>query len=708
MEPRATIDFETRSACDLKKHGSWRYSLDPSTQILCLTYHVPGMPDDDAGLWHPDFPHLGIPEANPDDYLIALCDWIELNGLVEAHNAWFERGIWTNLLHPRYGFPHIQHRQWRCSAAKAAALALPRALGDAVAALKLATQKDMEGHVLMKKISKPRKALKVERDEWANDHGSGKCTQCKGKGTYKRKPCPKCGGLGSFGESDAPALPTLWHEQDEQLVDLFDYCKTDTLAEKGLSDAIPDLNPEETEMYLLDQKINERGFQLDVEAVDAALAIIADETEELNGRLAEVTDGAVLKATQRDRMKKWFATQGLELADTQGATIDFELERATDPIIKEALSIVRELGRSSTGKYQAMARWRCPDGRVRGGLLYHGATTGRWSGAGVQPHNFVRGTIKDQNELWRFIKSRDRASIRAQYGSVMLALANALRGAICAPEGRQLYVADYASIEARVLLWLADDEKHLDLFRRGADLYCDMAESIYQRPINKKDHPEERQLGKVAILGLGYQMGWRKFVESAWTMGGVKIDDDLARITVDAYREKYWRVADLWQAQERAAMNAVVSWRRERCGKVTWFRDDRFLYAELPSKRRLSYPFPDLQMRETSWGEPKLTLTFEGVNPYNRQWQRQTTYGGMIVENLVQAIARDIMADAMLRCEATGTYQPVLSVHDELVAEAEEGQGNVKDFEALLTACPAWAAGCPISAEGYQTVRYRK
>jgi DNA polymerase len=709
QEPRAICDFETRSQCDLRKHGSWRYSLDPTTSVLCMAFRVPSWPADEFGLWHPALPHLDIPEEDMFGNLVDLFDWILAGGIVEAHNAWFERGVWTNICVPRHAFPPVLHTQWRCSAAKAAALSLPRALGDVAAALRLPIQKDKEGHLLMKKVSKPRKALKREGDEWLNDHGAGKCTVCKGKGSYKRKPCEKCDGLGTFeGDVDAvPEMQTKWHETAEQLADLWLYCGTDVLAEAGVSADIPDLPEAETDLYLLDQAINERGFQLDPAAVDTALTLIAQETADLNVKLAEVTGGQVLKATQRERMKKWFATQGLYLDNTQGTTIDAALEGATG-IVREALGIVRELGRSSTSKYQAMSRWMCPDGRVRGGLLYHGASTGRWSGAGVQPHNFVRGTVKDQVQLWDVLSTLDREFIREEYGSVMLALANALRGAICAAPGHKLYVADYASIEARVIIWLAEDEEHLAVFLDPkADIYCEMASRIYERPINKKDHPDERQLGKVAILGLGYQMGAKKFVDAAANFG-ITLDADMSQTTVDAYRDKFWRIVEMWSLMERAAMEAISTRQRIPCGRVIWFVEDRFLYCQLPSGRRLAYPFPEVQTKLTSWGEPKLTVTFEGINPYSRRWERQGTYGGMLVENIVQAISRDIMAEAMLRCELSGTYQPVLSVHDELVAEAKDGTGNVKEFEALLTQPPVWALDCPIVAEGYSTFRYRK
>ena len=719
-EPRATCDFETRSECNLKTHGSWKYSLDPTTQVMCLAFHLPHWPDADWGLWHPAFPSLDIPEDDVFGNLHDLLVWIQQGGLVEAHNAFFERGIWTNILVPRYAFPAVRHEQWRCSAAKAAALSLPRALGDVAAVLKLPVQKDAEGHLLMRKASKPRKELTAELSEWANLHGAGKCTQCKGKGTYKRKTCAKCEGLGTFeGEmDDVPEMPTLWHETPEMLADLWAYCAVDVLAEAGVSTSLPDLSPAETEMYLLDQKVNERGFQLDTEAVTTALSLIAAETSDFCRQLSDITDGQVLRATQRARMTKWFASKELILLNTQGdtldaaiATIDANLDPfdpLADPALREGLCIVRELGRSSTAKFQTMRLWACPDGRVRGGLLYHGASTGRWSGAGVQPHNFVRGTIKDQVLLWEVLKTQDREFIREEYGSVMLALSNGLRGAIVAPEGQQLYVADYSGIEARVLFWLAGDEDGLDLFRAGTDIYCDMASTIYGRPINKKDHPDERQLGKTAILGLGYQMGAKSFIDAALTMGGVVIDMEMAKQTVDAYRDKYWRVVTMWADQERAALEAISTGARIPCGKVIWFVEDRFLYCQLPSGRRLAYPFPKVEGRTTSWGEWKLSVTFEGVDTYTRKWKRLHTYGGMIVENIVQAVSRDLMAEAMLRCERSDVYRPVLSVHDEIIAEADAGQGDVQEFERLLTQAPVWALDCPITAEGWTGQRYRK
>ena len=685
IQDRATIDFETRSACSLRKTGSWRYSLDPTTQIMCLAFRLPYWEKGRTGLWHPAFPQFGVKETEDLDDLGDLLEWVDDGGLVEAHNAWFERGIWLNILAPRHGWPTIAHEQWRCSAAKAASHALPRGLDDVTLALRLRVKKDMEGSKVMKKMMKPRKPRKAEKLAWEKEHG------------------------------DTP-MPLLWHETKELFERLCDYCRVDVLAEEGVSEAVPDLNESETELYLLDQRMNERGFQLDSEAVDIALDLIAKESVILNKELAKVTDGKVTKATQRAQMIAWFADEGLHLENSQKATLD-EVMADTDadlsPKVRRGLELVRELGRSSTAKYQSMANWQCPDGRVRGGLLYHGASTGRWSGAGVQPHNFVKGTEKDMGTLWDIIKTRkrniiQRAAGKDGKGSVMEALANGLRGAIIAAEGSQLYVADFAAIEARVLLWAAEDEDALEVFRRKEDIYKAMAMDIYDISMEEVTG-DQRQHGKQAVLGCGYQMGWTKF-QATCAKYGIIIDDETAERIVTAYRAKFWRVVEMWTAQEETAIRATMAkkFKEIECGHVAWLRGDGYLYCELPSGRRLAYPQPEIRERETPWGKPKLSLTYCGVNPLSRKWQRQTTYGGMIVENIIQGMARDLMAEAMLRCEQSGIYAPVLSVHDELIAEAKLETGDVKEFEDMMAECPPWATGCPIEAAGWAGTRYRK
>lgn len=715
--PRATIDFETRSQCDIKKCGSWRYSLDLTTEILCLAFRLPHWKPGYVSLWHPAFHHLNLHEEGKYWELDELYQWIDDGGLIEAHNAWFERGIWANKMVP-LGAPAIGHRQWRCSAAKAAAHALPRSLGDVADVLETEEQKDTEGEKLMKKLSKPRKPVQADYLSWYRIHvpcracqGAGKTQEVKKDGTPKKNlsKCSRCVGKGHRRDiSRVPPLPVLWLESSEFYAQLFDYCRHDVLTEEETSAVVPDLSPEETEIYLVDQAVNERGFQLDPEAIDIALTLIAQEVQILNAELLDLTDGVVERATQRDRMLRWFVEQGLLLENSQAATIDEALKRTRlSPHVRRGLELVRALGRSSTSKYLTMKRWMCPDGRVRGGLLFHGAGTGRWSGMGVQPHNFVKGKIKDMASLWTVLKEGTREEIIDIYDDVMTALSYALRGAITAASGRRLYVADFAAIEARVVLWLAEDEEALGIFRRGDDIYLEMASDIFGHICTKSD-TYERALGKIAVLGLGFQMGWKKFID---TCAKFKIDisEEMGQKVVAAYRERFWLVKQMWTDMERAAIEAVEDPEKIIfCGRVKWCFTYGFLYCTLPSGRKLAYPEPEVHLKKTSWGEMKSTLTFMGVHPKIRQWVRLSAYGGLLVENIVQAVARDLMADAMLRCEHSGTYLPVLSVHDELIAEAEEDAGQVHEFETLMAACPSWATGLPIEASGWTGHQYRK
>ena len=273
--------------------------------------------------------------------------------------------------------------------------------------------------------------------------------------------------------------------------------------------------------------------------------------------------------------------------------------------------------------------------------------------------------------------------------------------------------ADYASIEARVVMWLAGEEHGLELFRTGADIYCDMASDIYGYPVTKA-HTKERGMGKIAILGLGYQMGAAKF-QAQCALQGQEIDDEFAQQVVTAYREKYATIRQLWYDQEDAAITAVRRGTHRdarytlpvQAGLVHWQLLGRFLYCTLPSGRRLAYPDAKIQSRITPWGAEKPALTYKGVNGFAHQWQRQHAYGGMLVENITQAISRDILADALIRCEKSDIFTPILTCHDEIIAEGEPGL-SVKQFEQLVSENPSWGSGIPIAAEGWSGARYRK
>jgi hypothetical protein len=390
------------------------------------------------------------------------------------------------------------------------------------------------------------------------------------------------------------------------------------------------------------------------------------------------------------------------------------------------------------------------------------------SGKGVQPHNFIRGYQEIMMEVCEDILRADPELLRLLYnGSVLEVLSKATRGALVATKGKRLMVADFAAIEARVLLWLAIAMDALEVFYRGEDIYLDMASAIFKYLCtNKDDFPFERKVGKAAILGLGYQMGWEKFEDECRNKNGITDQEpQFFKDVVKVYREeRFPQVKSFWYDMNEAAIEAVKRYDpkvsakgpRIECRRITWFMWGQFLHMELPSGRllsyfrpiikvRVSYQFPAINERGHSCsvmvsgpadmtesqarrkalanakiaaktlvpnGTPKVfkneTLTFMHENSKTRQWERKETYGGELVENATQATARDLMAEAMLRVDQHPNYDLLLSVHDEVIAESDEDKGSTKELEELMAQLPPWAEGCPVNAEGWSGYRYRK
>lgn len=744
---QATVDFETRSACDIKL-GAYVYSRHETTDVLCLAYLLPGM--DEPGLWHRSHHDLLIEESEPPEELLAF---VLAGGLVEAHNAFFERCVWTNRMVADYGWPAVPPTSWRCSAAKASAMSLPRDLDGAAKAMGLPFEKDMTGRATMLRVSKPRRVKGVD------------------------------------------GVTRLQFREDEaDLTSTWAYCQQDVRVEHLLSQAIPDLSEEELRVWQMDQHMNWRGARFDVDMARSALELADRFRRRLNESLEQLT--GIASATKRQAVRDWLLEhEGLDLPDTAGDTIEWYL--ANVPLsdrCKMVLRIVMDVNRTSTRKYQAAIDRADEEGVVRDLLMYHGAGTGRWSGKGVQVHNFPARDliVKDFDEAARMITEGDLEWCIAMYGDVMRLLSHSLRGMVVARPGRDLMTADYAAIEARCVLWEADAFKALDVFRLGGDIYCDMATGIYGFQVLKGVHKDERQFGKQAVLGLGYGMGFVTFLLTcrkydihfsreqvarilgndrlleleAWVRGYLCLDappaemtpeqakkysakkrqaavvrqrlldarEDVSAIvhelalmkhTTDVYRNRYPEVKEMWKAQEEAAIQAVQRKATFHdpvvCGKVKWYLseerrcDDGFvvpagkwLHLELPSGRRVSYCDPEVKMVKTSWGESRPGLRYMSVDGVTRKWVRTSTYGGKLVENITQAVARDIMANAMMLAYEGGTYDTIMSVHDELVCEVDKDKGSLKEFEELMSNVPLWAAGCPIAAEAERYERYRK
>lgn len=741
---QVTIDFETRSAAPLKKTGAFRYASDPSTQVMMLAYKIDDGP---TQLWYsPDIdapaelgrvlksgPNKGqqkvlcepIALYQGDDILQPLFHAIHQGAIVEAHNAMFERAIWRRICIEKFGWPDIPNPQWRCSAAKAASYALPRSLEEAGTHMGLAVQKDMEGSKLLHKLMK------------------------------RRKPT---------GDN-----PRVWPGDQEEFVRLGEYCVRDVDTEHELSSKLPDWPAIEWDYWHVDQRMNEDGIALDTDLARHCNFLSERVKDLLNLSIFELT--GIEKGSNRKKIQEWLEFRGYELPNMQAGTLDEMLERDDLPWdVKEVVRLTRSVNKTTTSKFAAMLLRADEDGRARDNLMFHAASTGRWGGRGIQMQNLKRGAVKDMDAACERIAAISAEDLIEEEDDPIDHLGDIIRGLIIPGSGKEFMVADYSAIEARGTMWLAGQEDALDVFRSGADIYCETASDIYGVPIDKKlakagdqFHFIARMLGKQSVLGLGYQMGPGKFLItcrgygihfdrklidsiisreeqdeiaiellSKWHMYGRSSEitkEDvisgeliLAKYIVDRYRTKYFRVKELWDDLNRSAIaavkdhqNGIKRWTPAAGGRVNYKVVGPFLACRLPSGRFLWYMHPELRMKKAPWAEdndpnpPKVeTLTYMGVDSRTKQFVRQATYGGHLTENVVQALSRDIMANALLLTERHPLYTPCLTVHDEIIAEVPKGQGDIRDFERLICQLPSWADGFPIEAEGERLLRYKK
>lgn len=642
-----SIDFETRSTADLRRTGVYRYAQDANTDVWCMAY---AFDDEDPKVWKP---------GNPLDQ--SLVEYIEQGGELRAWNAQFERTIWNDILAKRYGWPATTIDQWVCTAAEARAMALPGALGQAADVLGVHQQKDSQGASLMLRMARPR----------------------------------------SFDENKRP----IWWDIPERVQRLVDYCKQDVRTEVAVARAIRRLAENERRVFILDQRINDRGVCLDKKLAKAARSVAEKATLAANRALYDVTEGKVSKVSNVGKLTAWLADQGVA-AESLGKDSLAALRTTATGAVADALTLRAEAGKSSVAKIEAMLDAVCDDGRIRGMLLYHGASTGRWAGRLVQPQNFPRGDITDVEDYIPLVLAKDYDGLDALANPLSI-ISSMLRSMLVAAENHNLIAADFAAIEARVLAWLAGEELLLKTFASGGDVYKVMASRIYNvapGDVSKN----QRQVGKMAILGLGYGMGANKFMDSCQKMAGVTLSPVQSKEVVTLYRNTNRKIVGFWDDLNKAALAAVKDEGSiQTVGDIKYTQRGGYLWCVLPSKRPLAYARPRVVERETPWGSTSEAVSFEGMDSFTKKWTRHELYGGLLAENVVQAVARDIMAEAMLRLEDNG-YPVIMSVHDELVCEVPEGFGSVAEFEKLMSQCPEWASSCPIDAEGYMSKRYRK
>jgi DNA polymerase len=667
MKQYMVVDYETRSVANLRTKGkkigvgAYEYAVHPSTKILCVAWKIgtkEELPTTKTKVWA-----LHQEKDIPTEFLAALFD-PEIR--LVAHNAGFEQVITNHVLPYYYRHRFFSHKvaptpisRWICTAALAATHALPRSLEDACMVLRLPIQKDPMGKLLIQRHCQPRKPTKNN--------------------------------------------PAIWNDDPEGLTRLAKYCATDVDAETGLFLALPPLTQSERKIWMLNQRINTRGVQVDQALVRSALKIIAVESCELSARALEITQG--ISPTQNAKILKVLRGMGCELPNMQAKTVDDAISSglATGQA-RELLEIRQAISKTSTKKYLALDARSKSDGRLRDLQLYHGASTGREAGTGVQPHNFPRGTLEDVEGAIAAILEQDRAWLRALHGNVMAALSSVLRGCLRASPGHTLYCADFNAIEARVVFWLADHHRGLRLFEGGVDPYKEQAAIIFSKTVNNVTD-DERFVGKQSILGCGFGMGDRKFRLQCKSFGR-DISPDLAKLAIKAYRTKHAPVVQLWSNLEKAAIAATknpgVSY---RINHTRWFVKGKFLYCELPSGRSLAFFQPSVRYEPTPWGDKRPVLYHYGIEKH--QWVNRGTYGGKLTENVVQGIARDVMKESELRVEEHG-YIPLIDVHDEILSERKKGTGSLEEFETLMAQVPVWAKGLPVRVKGWCGERYKK
>lgn len=702
MSRELHIDFESRSAVDLKKTGVHVYAEGASTDLWCAAY---AFDDEPVKLWTPsvdihgdawDFPAAPIPDE--------IAKHVRDGGVLYAHNAAFERTIWHHILAKRYRWPEPDVTQWRCTMAMALAMALPGSLENAAAAVGLQTQKDMKGHALMLRMAKPR----------------------------KRTP------EGEF----------VWWDMAERKERLYAYCIQDVEVERELHQRLLPLSEVEQRLWHIDQRINDRGVHVDEKFCQAATRIVEQTIARLNAEMLVVTDYEVGGVTKVKELTEYVVKAGIPTDGIAKGDVVELLGRGDLPAgVRRALEIRQEGGKSSVSKIDALLRGRSRDGRARGLLQYHAASTGRWAGRRFQPQNLKRPdeTTDVPAAIAAIMAGRTSRTIEWAFGPPLSIVGDCIRGMVVAAPGRKFYVADFVSIEGVVLPWLAGEDWKLEAFRdyragNAPDLYIQSYCKTFGVPLFDKKDPR-RQVGKVMELASGFQGGHgaylrmgasgQKLVEltrmireathpAEWDRQSLKYETGAnglpedqwttLRIVIDSWRGAHPAIVQFWWDLEKAAIEAVRYPGRAvpvADGKIIFKKSGSFLWCRLPSGRALCYPYPRVEARMMPWGAEKFALVCKGVDAYTRKWGDCWLYGGLLAENVTQAAARDLLREAILRCEAAG-YGTVLHCHDENVAETDEGFGSLSEFERLMEVVPAWATGCPIAADGWEGTRYRK
>lgn len=656
------IDIETFSSVDIKKSGVYKYVEAKDFEILIIAYAFDTGPVKVIDLENGDKLHPEFSQA----LLNPKCE-------KKAHNAVFERLCFTKM-----GYA-TSIKDWSCSMVKAAYCGLPLSLDMLSKVLELKHAKLSSGTSLINYFSKPCTATK------------------KNQGRVRNLP-----------KHDF----TKWGKYIE-------YCKRDVEAEREVDLKLSNyvIPNKEKDLYLLDQKINDRGVRIDSDFAKVAVNINSYSSEIFESKIKSLTN--VDNPNSPAQLKKWIG----EVLKKEITSLDKEntenlLESTSNEIVREVLRCRQKLSKSSIKKYIAMLNCVCSDGRGRGFVQFYGAyRTGRWAGRLVQFHNLVRNNLKDLDTARYAVSEGDYGLIQMLYGDVSNVLSQLIRTALVPSPGKVFAVVDFSSIEARIVAWLAQEYWRLKVFNTHGKIYEASAAAMFNVSIDSITKGSDlRSKGKVAELALGYQGG----VGALKQMGGEEMGLLESEMAMLVFR---WRLANpkivkLWKNLESCAKRAVRLNDKSRIlsenGHVSFSSDKDYLRVELPSGRELFYKDPEIRTKKVrkpngdTWEAE--SITYMGMHQTKKQWCRLDTYGGKLTENITQAIARDILAESMLRLDAN-SYKIVMHVHDENITEIpNDGTASyhLDKITEIMSRPVSWAKDLPLDAEGYLTPYYKK
>jgi DNA polymerase len=647
--PRLYADTETFSTVDLSKAGSSKYFEDPAFEILLLPYAWNDEPVRVLDLYDPE-----DREELPD----IISGLLDPEVVKVAHNNPFERGAYCR----QFGH-YMPPEEWDDTMILCAMNGLPMSLDAAGEVLNLPQQKLKEGKALI---------------------------------NYFCKPCKPTIANGGRTRNLPEHAPDKWARFKE-------YAKVDVVAMREIYKRlsrfpIPDW---ERRVWALDARINERGVLVDKEFAEAAIAVDEAFKEEHTAELQKLT--GLDNPNSVAQLKGWLEGVGVSVDSLNKATVTDLRTSVPDPTTRRVLELRQLLGKTSTKKYEAMTAAACDDLRVRGLLQYYGAgRTGRWAGRLVQVQNLPQNHLDDIGLVREIVRHRDLETLEMLFDSVPDVLSQLIRTAFVAKPGHTFLVSDYAAIEARVIAYLAGEKWRMDVFAQGGDIYCSSASQMFKVPVVKHGiNGHLRQKGKIAELACGYGGG----VGALKAFGADKmgLTEEEMQDIVTQWRQASPTIPRFWRDTENAAKRALENPGRTftlPCG-VKYMRDADALRCRLPSGRILSYW--DARIEDY---KDRASIVFMGQNQTTRKWEKTETWGGKLVENIVQAYARDCLAVALLRLDEAG-YKITFHVHDEIIAEAPDGS-RWEDMAEIMGRPIDWAPGLLLRGDGYSTKFYMK